>query len=200
LNKKAIEKFKETLEIDSAHKIARSALAHSLYLDKQFGEAIDWFERSNKNDGPTAVNFRELGLCKINIGQVKQGREAIDKAFELDTSKEMRSATVEDLADIGTLAFSYGKQYIVNGNNITGKNYQHFAIEVLIMAFDFDNKRADISKKIAQYADEVPEKSVADKYRIIEPHHELGKSLHRKTKKRRNSSIQAKGQFYERKS
>jgi len=165
LNKKAIEKFKETLNIDSNHKIARSALAHSLYLDKQFDEAIEWFEKSNIKDGASAVNLRELGLCKINIGQVKEGKEEIEKAFELDTSKDIRRITVDDLSDIGTLVFAFGKDYINNGNKETGENYQHFSITVLTMAYDFDNSRKDISKKIELFANELPDKKMDDKYK-----------------------------------
>ena len=165
LNKKAIEKFKETLKIDSNHKIARSALAHSLYLDGQFKEAINWFEKANEKDTPIAVNFLELGLCKINLGQVKQGREKIEKALKLDTSKELRTNTALDLTDIGTRAFSFGKQYLAKGDEENGKNYQHFAIAVLMMAYDFDNGRKDISTKITEYADEIHDQKIADQYR-----------------------------------
>jgi tetratricopeptide (TPR) repeat protein len=165
LDREAIEKFKETLKIDSNHKIAPSALAHSLYLDKQFDEAIKWYEKTNKIDSANAVNFLELGLSRINIGQVKQGRETIEKAFELDKSKETRAIAVDQLADIGTRAFSFGRDYTAKGDKENGENYQHFAITVLIMAYDFDTNRKDISFKISQYADEVKDKAIADQYR-----------------------------------
>ncbi len=165
LNKKAIEKFKETLQIDSNHKVARSALAHSLYLHGQFSEAINWFEKANKTDTPTAVNFLELGMCKVNLGQVKQGSQSIEKALKLDTSKELRANTALDLEDVGVRAFSFGKQYIANGDGENGKNYQHFALSVLMTAFNFDNTQKDISTKIVAFADEMHEKAIADKYR-----------------------------------
>ena len=44
LNKQSINKFKETLKLDSTHSVVRSALKHSLYIDKQFKEAIHWFD------------------------------------------------------------------------------------------------------------------------------------------------------------
>jgi len=165
LNKKAIAKFEETLKIDSNHKIARSALAHSFYLDGQFKEAIDWFEKANKKDTATSANFLELGMCKVNLGQVRDGREAIEKALKLDTSKEFRTNTALDLRDVGTRAFDFGKQYRANGDEEKGKNYQHFAISVLIVAFDFDNSQKDISAKITEYADEMHDKTIADQYR-----------------------------------
>lgn len=68
LNKQSIDKFKETLKLDSTHPVVRSALGHSLYMDKQFKDAIHWFEQANKVNGDAAVNFREMGLCKINLG------------------------------------------------------------------------------------------------------------------------------------
>jgi tetratricopeptide (TPR) repeat protein len=65
LNSKVIEKYKETLAIDANHKIARSALGHSYFLQREFKEGIHWFEQANKLDTSMAENFRELGLCKI---------------------------------------------------------------------------------------------------------------------------------------
>jgi len=115
LNKKSIEKFKETLKIDSSHAGARSALAHSLYIDRQFQEAINWFEQANKANGQFAANYRELGLCKINLGRIQEGKSDIDRAFSIDTSLEIREITIRDLTDIGDLAFSYGDGFIQQG-------------------------------------------------------------------------------------
>jgi len=165
LNNQAIAKFRETLKIDSNHHGARSALAHSLYIDKKFAEAIDWFKQANTKDGIMAVNLRESGLCNINLGQLKIGRSEIEDAFKRDTSKEMRSITVDDLFDIGNLAFNYGRTYTKEGDNQKGLDYQHFAVAVLEMAFDFDNTRKDITKTIVDYADELKDKLLADKYR-----------------------------------
>src|SRR4051812_33161468 len=48
LNRQSIEKFKETLQIDPTHPIARSAIGHGLYLNRQYSEAIQWFQQANK--------------------------------------------------------------------------------------------------------------------------------------------------------
>ena len=165
LNKQAIEKFRETLKIDSNYKGARSALGHSFFLAREFEKAIYWFEQANKKDAPMAVNFQELGLSKINLGEIKEGQEEIEKAFKLDRSKEIRDLTTDDLLDIGTLAFGYGKDYINNGEKEKGISYQQFAVNVLIMAYGIDNNRHDISGKIVEYADELKDKVIADKYR-----------------------------------
>src|SRR3990170_3032461 len=89
LNKQSIDKFKETIKLDSTHPVVRSALGHSLYIDKQFQEAIKWFDQANKVSGDAAVNYREMGLCKINIGQIQVGKSDIDRAFLMDTTKEI---------------------------------------------------------------------------------------------------------------
>jgi tetratricopeptide (TPR) repeat protein len=167
LNKQSIDKFKETLKLDSTHPVVRSALGHSLYMDKQFKDAIHWFEQANKVNGDAAVNFREMGLCKINLGQIRDGKSDIDKAFSMDTTKEIRELTIQDLTDIGELAFEYGDGYIQQGEADKGKDYKTFSIGVLILAFDYDKSRKDIALTISELADKIGEKETAMKYRTL---------------------------------
>jgi tetratricopeptide (TPR) repeat protein len=167
LNKLSIDKFKETLKLDSMHSIARSALGHSLYVDKQFKDAIHWFDQANKVNGEEAVNYRELGLCKINLGQIPEGKRDIDKAFSIDTSKEIRDLTIQDLIDIGELAFQYGDGYSQQGETEKGKNYQIFSIGVLMLSFEYDKTRKDIALKISDFADKFGDKETATKYKTL---------------------------------
>lgn len=170
LNKQSIEKFRETLKIDSTHPAARSALGHSLYIDKQFKEAIHWFDQSNKIDGEAAVNYRELGLCKINLGQIPEGKGDIDKAFSMDTTKMIKELTIQDLNDIGELAFQYGDGYIQQGEPEKGKEYKTFSIGVLMLAFYYDQSKKDIALKISDFADKMGDKETANQYREIAEH------------------------------
>ena len=165
LNNKAIIKFQETLHIDSTHRVARSALGHSYYLVRQFDKSISWFEEANRIDGEAAVNFRELGLSRINLGQVPEGYRDLQKAFELDKSQEIRSITTDDLYDIGKLAFDYGDGYIKQGEIEKGKQYKLFSIDVLRMAFDINNKRKDIAHTIGNFAEKMGDKVTAEAYR-----------------------------------
>lgn len=151
LNQQSIDKFKETLKLDSTHPIVRSALGHSLYIDKQFKEAIHWFDQANKVNGEGAANYREMGLCKINLDQKKEGKSDIDKAFSIDTTKEIRDITILDLTDIAELSSQYGDNFIQQGEPEKGNNYKLFSIEVLMLAFDYDNARKDIALKIANF-------------------------------------------------
>jgi tetratricopeptide (TPR) repeat protein len=167
LNKKSIEKFKETLRIDSTHGAARSALAHSLYIDKQFAESIYWFEQANKVNGEMAANYRELGLAKINLGKIQDGKVDLDKAFAIDTSKEIREITIQDLADIGDLAFSYGDGFIQQGEQKKGSDYKRFSVGVLMLAFEYDSSKQDIAAKTAKYAEAIGDKSTAKKYKKL---------------------------------
>lgn len=167
LNKKSIEKFKETLRIDSAHPVVRSALGHSLYIDKQFQEAIHWFDQANKVNQHAAMNYREMGLCKINLGQISLGKSDIDKAFSMDTTKEIRELTVQDMSDIGELAFSYGDVYEQEGDSMKGKDYKTFAVAVLILAFEYDNSKKNIGIKIAEYAEKLGDKETTSKYKTL---------------------------------
>jgi tetratricopeptide (TPR) repeat protein len=167
LNKKSIEKFKETLRIDSAHGAARSALANSLYMDKQYAESIYWFEQAIKANGETAANYRGLGLNKINLGKIQEGATDIDKAFSIDTTREIREVTIQDLTEIGNLAFSYGDNYIQKGEPQKGKDYNRFSIGVLLLAFEYDSTRKDIASRIAKYAEAIGENKTAEKYKKL---------------------------------
>ncbi len=167
LNKQSIEKFKETFKLDSTHPGVRGALAHSLYIDKQFKDAIQWFDQANKISGAMAANYREMGLCKINLGQIQEGKNAIDRAFSMDTTKEIRKLTVQDLTDIGELAFQYGDGYIQQGELDEGKAYKRFSISVLILAFEYDKTRKDIALKISDFANKFGDTETAIKYKAF---------------------------------
>lgn len=167
LNKQSIDKFRETLKIDSTHPVVRSALGHSLYIDKQFKEAIHWFDQANKVTGEAAVNYREIGLCKINLGLIQEGKSDIDKAFSMDTTKEIRELTIQDLTDIGELAFQYGDGYVHQGEPAKGKDYKTFSIAVLMLAFEYDKSKKNIALKISNFADKLGDKETTNKYKIL---------------------------------
>lgn len=167
LNKQSIDKFKETLKIDSSHPGARISLGHALYVDGQFEEAISWFNQANKVDGTTAINLREMGLCKINLGHINEGKSDIDKAFSIDTKKEIKEITIQDLVDIGDLAFSYGDGYIKQGEVDKGKDYKIFSIEVLRLAFGYDSTKKENALKIVEYADKFGDKLTSNKYKLL---------------------------------
>ncbi|WP_113636898.1 tetratricopeptide repeat protein [Nubsella zeaxanthinifaciens] len=167
LNKQSIDKFKETLKLDSTHAMVRSALGHGLYIDKQFQDAIYWFDQANKVTGDAAANYREMGLCKINLGQIKEGKSDIDRAFSLDTTDEIRELTIQDLTDIGKLGFQYGDSYVQNGESDKGKGYKTFSIGVLMLAFEYSRSRKDIALMISEYASRLGDKSTAARYRAL---------------------------------
>jgi tetratricopeptide (TPR) repeat protein len=167
LNRQSISKFQQTLRLDSTHPLVRSALAHSLYIDQKFREAIIWFEQANKINGNVAANYREMGLCKVNLGQIREGKSDIDKAFSMDTRKEIKEITIQDLDDIGKLAFSYGDGYIKDGDTIKGKNYKSFSIDVLMLAFQYDSSKKQIALTIADYANKSGDKETSRKYLML---------------------------------
>ena len=167
LNRQSIDKFKETLKIDSTHPGARSALGHSLYIDKQFDEAIKWFGQANKVNGAAAINYREMGLCKISLGNIQAGKADIDKAFSMDTTREIREITIQDLTNIGKLAFEYADDYIKQGESQKGSDYKTFSIGVLMLAFEYDKSRKDIAMVISDFADKIGDKKTASMYRAL---------------------------------
>lgn len=170
LNRQSIVRFQEAFEIDSTYPPIRSALAHSLYIDKQFKSAISFFESDIKTNGETAMSYREMGLCKINIGEVKDGKLAIDKAFSLDTSQEIRAITNQDLEDISDQAFSYGESYEKEGQIEKGKDYKQFAVTVLTMALEYNKLDSRIEKKLLELAQQSGNKEALEYYKkVIHP-------------------------------
>ena len=69
---------------------------------------------------------------------LQEGKSDIEKAFFMDTTKEIRELTIQDLTDIGELAFQYSDGYVQQGEPEKGKDYKTFSIAVLMLAFDYD--------------------------------------------------------------
>jgi tetratricopeptide (TPR) repeat protein len=161
LNRKAIEKFHETLKIDSLHKAAPSALGHSYYLIGNSKEGIYWFEKSIALDSSSAPNFREYGLCKVNLGDLQGAKIAFEKAFKLDNGNEIKNITVLDLSDIGIRAFDYGAEYERQGEKEKGLEYKRFAVAVLGTAFTIDTTNIETIKRITEYTEALGDKQTA---------------------------------------
>lgn len=154
------QKFKETLEINPNHKGAAGAIGFNNYEIRNYDEALNWFNQAIKVEPEFAVNHQFLGLSQINKGQVEEGRMSIDKAFELDSSEEMKSHTIENLVDIGNLAYLYGEVYEKEGKMEEGKGYRLFGIRVLMMAFEYNNKDEEIGNMIEKYTKEVNDETL----------------------------------------
>lgn len=164
LNKQSIEKFKETLKLDPKHQLAYGALGHSLYVNGQFEEAINWLEKAIKIDSKSASNFREIGLSKINLGEIKDGKNDIDKAFKIDTSAQIRKLTIDDLYDISKLAIQYSENFTKAAEQEKSKDYKKFAVGVLATAFEYDRSRKDIALKIAELTNSLGDKETSNKF------------------------------------
>ncbi len=148
----SIEKFKETLQIDSNHKGVASALGHNYYEIRNYDEAINWFTEAIKVQPEFAVNYQFLGLSQINKSKVEEGEKNIEKAFEIDKSENMKNNTISNLVHIGNLAYSYGDAYEKEGKKEQGNDYRKFGIRVLMSALKYSNNDKEIGKMIEEYS------------------------------------------------
>lgn len=167
LNHQAIEKFRTTIAIDSTHAGAVSALAHSLYLNHDYREAIDQFNRAIPLQPDFSISYQERGLCKINLGQIAAGRQDIDHAIALDSSRELLENTVLDLHDIGKLAFKYGYDYASQRDSAKGQTYKKFSIDVLLAAFDLDTTNRETARLITEHALKMGDTTLTAKYQHL---------------------------------
>jgi tetratricopeptide (TPR) repeat protein len=164
LNRKAIDKFIETLKVDSTNKLAPRALGHSYYLTKDYRNGIVWFEKAISIDSLTAINYIEYGLCKINLGDINNGRLVLEKAFNLDTSKEIRYLTIKDLFNISSLAFEYGTGYEKQGEKEKVLGYKQFSEGVLLTAYNLDSTNNDVIKKVAYVAEKLGDQQISKSF------------------------------------
>lgn len=165
LYKQSIEKFDAALQLDSTLTAARSAKAASLYGSGQYQDALSIYQQVNGTEGgETAASLRDIGLIKLHQGELTEGQEFLDKAITLDHSKELVAAINKELLRIGEKNFNEGAELKKQGDSDTAKKHQSYAMNVLMLAYYYDNTRKDVAGKIAEYADVVGDYTVKMQY------------------------------------
>lgn len=170
LERKAIAKYQQTLQIDSSHRMARATMGHSYYLLDEYPQAIQWFEASNRLDTTSVAVYRELGICRIAMNQTEQGWNDLQNAFRLDSSSatgnlaETKKITADDLSAFGCQAFEHGETYDQQGKSEEGRGFKEFGLNILFMAYDIDPARKDIAKAIAERTGKLGDVALQKKY------------------------------------
>jgi tetratricopeptide (TPR) repeat protein len=148
----AIQKFKQTIKIDSSHAGAASAIGFANYETRRFDEAETWFGKAIEMNQESAIDHQFMGLSKINLGDVVGGKASLERAHALDNSREMLNKTIENLRSIGELAFSYGEGYEQQGEPQKGIDYKKFGVSVLLTALSYDKGNHEVKELIRVYA------------------------------------------------
>ncbi len=163
----AVEQFEQVLALDSNNLKALSSLAFTKMLAEDYKAAIPLFEQALALDSSFSENRRQLGLALIGDGQVPRGRAMINSALALDSSREARRLTAEQLTKIGTEAFQIGTIFGKEDNERKELNHKRFAIAVLAFAHDIDKPNAELAHRLADFADDINDSTTARQYRSL---------------------------------
>lgn len=170
LERQAINKYRQALEVDSTHRMVRATLGHSYYVLNDFPTAIKWFEASNKVDTASVASYRELGICRLGTGDIEGGCADLRTAFRLDSVNgpakliETKTITADDLASLGQLVFSYGEGYAAQGELAKARDYQEVGVNILLVGYAVQSTRKDIARLIAERAKKLRNESLQAKY------------------------------------
>lgn len=164
LYSKANTAYNKSLELDSTNMSARSAIASNHYKNKDYTAAIEWYAKANTLEGEKAPNYREMGLIKISMDELNEGKEYLEKSVALDHSEENRKEIINGLLAVGDNKFKEGTNLKTQGNVDAAKKQQNYAMSVLMLAYYLDNTRKDVAGTIAKYADEVGDYTVKVQY------------------------------------
>ena len=160
----AIEKYKQTVELDSNYHGVAGVIGFSYYEIQKFNEAIEWLRKGIEMDSTFAINYQLLGLSQINQGFVDEGEINLKKAFKLEDSDEFKLRTIENLVDIGNSLFAYGESAL---SATLQTNYKKFGIRVLICAFEFSGNSIAIGKMIDECAQKMNDKPLSEWVRSV---------------------------------
>lgn len=170
LERKAIEKYRQTFQLDSAHGMVRAALGHSYYLLDEYPQAIRWFEASNRIDTASVAAYRELGICRIAMNHCEPGWQDLQTAFRLDSLNgkdrlaETKKITTDDLYHLGSQACGYGETYDRQGEREKGRGFEELGLNALFMAYAIDSSRKDIATAIAEHTGQLGDSARQKKY------------------------------------
>lgn len=159
----AIEKYDQAIALDSTHQPSRAAKAHSLYKAGRHQDALLYLQPL-ADAGDDAASLRDMGLIKLQMGDVSQGQAFLDRAVEIDHSKAMIDQVNKELVQIATKNFDEGLELRERGDVDKGKSQQGYGMSVLMLAYYYDNTRKDLAGQIARYADEVGDYTVKTQY------------------------------------
>lgn len=169
----AIDQFRAALKIDPMSSAFAGALGHELYVfattfgGVDFAEAQEFLLRAVQADPDNVASLGELGLCRVNLGDISGAQGNFQRVFELDDSRETRDYLSTELAAIGQRAFSYGTTLQNEGQEQQGITYKRFAIGASMLAFCTHDVRRDLAQQVSIFARDIGDAKTADEYAAI---------------------------------
>ncbi|WP_207496701.1 hypothetical protein [Aridibaculum aurantiacum] len=164
LSKQSLDKLNEAKQHDSTHAGLHTAMAHSYFVAGQHAEAMSQYKIANAKEGEKAANYREMGLIKLIQGELSEGHDLLDKAVALDHSKDMIDEINKGVVQVGEKSFQNGEEVKAKGDKETAKKHYSYAMNVMMLAYYYDNNRKDVAEKIAKYADEYGDYTIKVQY------------------------------------
>jgi tetratricopeptide (TPR) repeat protein len=104
----AIQAFDKVLHEDSRHTLALSAKGFSLTRLGRQAEALRCFLRAIELDPLVADNYRNAGLCQLELDEPEAASSLLERAFQLNSETSYREAAAVEIFTLGQALLKRG--------------------------------------------------------------------------------------------
>lgn len=100
-DRKSVAAFDRVLELDARHTGALSGKAMGLAMLGQTQEAMALFRKAIEIEPDFAENYRQLGLCLLELGDISAARDVTFQALEREQNAKYRNSAAIEIYNLG---------------------------------------------------------------------------------------------------
>ncbi|WP_224249130.1 tetratricopeptide repeat protein [Hyalangium gracile] len=137
----AIRAFDKVLAEDARHTPALSAKGFSLSRLGRPAEALKCFLRAIELDSSVADNYRNAGICQLELDEPEDAATLLERAFQLNPEPHYREAAAVEL-------FTLGESLLTGGRRPSKERYRH-ARHAFELALEYHPAFVDAARALA---------------------------------------------------